>query len=116
VESPIAEHPLVRAFWKQSGRRVAEIDSLTEDAFEYTIRLEEDTIELREDRVSYYDSSVAKSITFRGRWTLLRGEPGKVVLGLSGAEEGRLSVEKALVLTEKDINYGDLAWARKYHL
>ena len=90
---------------------------MTLDDYSYTIRLDEGpTIDLLEERTSYYDSSLVATNSFRGRWEILRNTPEKVVLRLTGVDGKNASVEMALVVTETDIDYGELEWALRHHV
>ncbi|MCE9583396.1 MAG: hypothetical protein K8T20_12995 [Planctomycetes bacterium] len=113
MRDEIAGHPLTRPFWKQSGTTSAKNNSMTEDDFDYEIRLDEDSVELTESRTSYYDSSSEVIGTLKGRWEPLRVTQENVALKLSGVDRNNKPVERFLVLWDDDTDYGDLAWWAK---
>lgn len=110
------DHPLLAPFRRCAGVRTAENTSATLDDFTFTIRVDDDgTIELREERTSYWDSAVVAVHTLRGRAEVLRDTPEKLALKLVGTDDKGASVEEALVLTEVDIVRGTVDWALRTH-
>lgn len=113
MRTAIPGHPLTAAFWKRTGKTSAKNNSMTEDDFDYTIRLDEDSVELTEDRTSYYDSSSQTIGTLKGRWEPLRVTRENVALKLTGVDRDNKAVERYLVLWDDDVDCGDLRWWAK---
>jgi hypothetical protein len=113
MRSAIPGHPLTQRFWKQTGETSAKNNSMTEDDFDYAIRLDEDSVELTESRTSYHDSSSKMIGTLKGRWEPLRVTPENVALRLSGVDSQGKAVERFLLLWDDDTDCGDLAWWAK---
>lgn len=103
----IAEHPLMRQFWRKAGEVWADNHSMTLDDFSYQVELDEEwRVRVCEKRHSNYSTDVEVTQTFEGRWEPLRILPGEVILGLNGTDPARVPVKMFLQVTGKDINFG----------
>jgi hypothetical protein len=111
MSEPAPPHPFLAPFWHRTGVRHSKTDSLTLNDFTYTLRLEDDAVELQEQEISYYDSSVVATRTLKGRWSPVRLDPEKAVLRISG-EDG---TERILVLLPDDVLTGDVEWGLRTH-
>jgi hypothetical protein len=103
----IAEHPLLRQFWRNPGEQWADNHSMTEDDFSYTVELDEaKRARVCERRHSQYSVDAEVTQTFEGLWEPLRILPGEVILRLNGVDKAGAPEIMFLQVTGKDINFG----------
>jgi hypothetical protein len=108
MRDAIPEHPLTKPFWKRKEKSYPRNNSLTEDDFNYTIRLDEELVELTEEQVCSFSSVVTGTRTLKGRWEPLRVTQENVALRLSGVDSDNVPIERVLVIWDDEIDYFDL--------